>query len=488
MSEIAFNVLSTPFYVPGQYAEFNNAMANTSAVTLPQKLLLVGQKLAAGSAAAGVPVRVTGADHVGALSGRGSMLHQMAKKVFAAGLLVPIFILPLTDKAGATKATQTVTAAGTATAAGTLALYVGDNRYPVSVTSGMTAAQLATAIVAAITANADRYVDASAAGAVVTLTARHGGVDVGKVDAALNRYSDESLPAGITITIAARTEGTGNPDLAAAITAMGDSWYPTICAPYTDAANLALLKNELLDRFGPIRQIDGYAFASAVDSVANLISLAGGNNAPWQSLLDSWDAMTPAYVVAAAVSAQDALESDPARPRQYLGLPQVLSKPDAGRRSIYERQQLLAGGVSTLRVDNDGTVRIERLTTTYRTNAYNVADNSYFDTESLHTLANIRYTWNARMAQRYGRHKLGDDGSIGPNVFTPSMGLAEAIAIYADTWMPQGWVEGGAKFEQFKRDVRSERDASDPNRLNVLLPPDLINQLRVIGAQIQFRQ
>lgn len=31
-----------------------------------------------------------------------------------------------------------------------------------------------------------------------------------------------------------------------------------------------------------------------------------------------------------------------------------------------------------------------------------------------------------------------------------------------------------------------ERDRTDPNRVNALLPPDLINQLRVFAAQIQF--
>jgi phage tail sheath gpL-like len=31
--------------------------------------------------------------------------------------------------------------------------------------------------------------------------------------------------------------------------------------------------------------------------------------------------------------------------------------------------------------------------------------------------------------------------------------------------------------------VRSE---SDPNRVDALLPPDLVNQLRVLAAQIEF--
>ena len=44
-------------------------------------------------------------------------------------------------------------------------------------------------------------------------------------------------------------------------------------------------------------------------------------------------------------------------------------------------------------------------------------------------------------------------------------------------------VEG---IDQFKNDLVVERNAQDVNRLDFLLGPDLINQLRVIGAQIQF--
>lgn len=46
-----------------------------------------------------------------------------------------------------------------------------------------------------------------------------------------------------------------------------------------------------------------------------------------------------------------------------------------------------------------------------------------------------------------------------------------------------GLVEG---FDQFKRDLVVERNVSDPNRLDFLLPPDLINQLIVTAVKFQF--
>jgi phage tail sheath gpL-like len=41
-------------------------------------------------------------------------------------------------------------------------------------------------------------------------------------------------------------------------------------------------------------------------------------------------------------------------------------------------------------------------------------------------------------------------------------------------------------FDQFKRDL-VQRNGSDPNRLDLLIPPDLINGLVVVAAQVQFR-
>ena len=32
-----------------------------------------------------------------------------------------------------------------------------------------------------------------------------------------------------------------------------------------------------------------------------------------------------------------------------------------------------------------------------------------------------------------------------------------------------------------------ERDPNDPNRINVLLPPDLVNQLRIFAMLVEFR-
>ena len=50
--------------------------------------------------------------------------------------------------------------------------------------------------------------------------------------------------------------------------------------------------------------------------------------------------------------------------------------------------------------------------------------------------------------------------------------------------MSNGLVEN---LTEFKRHLLVERDPNDPNRINVLYPPDLINQLRIFAVLAQFR-
>jgi phage tail sheath gpL-like len=56
------------------------------------------------------------------------------------------------------------------------------------------------------------------------------------------------------------------------------------------------------------------------------------------------------------------------------------------------------------------------------------------------------------------------------------------IALFKD-WEELGLVQD---IEQFKRDLIVEISDVDPNRVNVLIPAHVINQLRVIAGQIQF--
>jgi len=102
------------------------------------------------------------------------------------------------------------------------------------------------------------------------------------------------------------------------------------------------------------------------------------------------------------------------------------------------------------------------------------------------TLLYLRFSWRVRIGNRYPRHKLANDGTqfgAGVAVITPQLGKGEALLWFREMEL-LGLVEG---FDQFKRDVVCERNATDPNRLDFLLPPDLINSLIGTAASLQFR-
>ncbi len=42
-------------------------------------------------------------------------------------------------------------------------------------------------------------------------------------------------------------------------------------------------------------------------------------------------------------------------------------------------------------------------------------------------------------------------------------------------------------FDQFKNDLIVVRSDADPNRVNAVIPPDVVNQFRVFAAAVQFR-
>ena len=113
------------------------------------------------------------------------------------------------------------------------------------------------------------------------------------------------------------------------------------------------------------------------------------------------------------------------------------------------------------------------------------ADTAWLDLTTLLTLEYIRWNLRNTFQTKYPRHKLADDDArfgAGQAVITPKIAKAECVALFG-TWEEKGLVEG---IDRFKADLVVERNASDPNRLDFLLTPDLINQFIVGAAKIAF--
>lgn len=488
---ISFNQIPIDIRVPGQYVEIDNSQAVRGLPGMPSRILVLGLMDANAEAPAGVPFDATSADLVATRCGRGSMVHRMVKVLRAANRTTRLTVIPLAEDPAAAAATGSLTFSGEATAAGTIALMVGGQRVRVGVTAGDTAGDIATAAAAALNAVAELPVSAAVNGTIasqVDLTARWKCEAGNSVDLRHSYYAGETLPTGVGLTITPMSGGTANPDLTAAIAAMGDTWFTDIAMPFTDTASLNALGAETLRRWGPTVMQDAMAYAFADGTHATLTTLGNSQNSQLLSIAGLKGCPAPAWEVAAVITGVAAyyLHIDPARPLQTLPLTGVLPPAEEARFTMEERNLLLHDGISTLTVDDGGAVLIERLITTYETNAYGIDDISYLDVNTLKTLAYLRYSVRARISMRFPRHKLASDGTgvgAGQAVVTPKVIRAELIALFRD-WETAGLVEN---IDQFKEDLIVERDTNDPNRLNALIPPDLINQFRVFAGQVQFR-
>lgn len=476
--------------VPFVFVEFDASNAVSGPRIKPYTLLVVGQRIAAGTIAELVPQLVTSADDAAIFFGKGSQLHGMAESLFQNNRTTPAYFVAQDDDGTGVAGQKTITVTGTASASGTVYLYVAGRRIRVAVPTGSANNAIAAAIDAALVAVVDTLPYTSAVATnVVTLTAKNAGEESESLDVRINYAEGELLPAGVTsIAIASSVTGANNPDVADIWAVLGETQYDVIACAYSDATNYTELDRELADRWGPLRQNEGVAIIARSDTHANLITYGSTKNSKHISTTGITASPSPRYEWAAATAGQVALhgQQDPARPFQTLPLTGILAPSPTDRFTFQELDLLLNGGIATFFVSASGSVTIGRQITGYLTNAIGAVDTAFLDIQTPLTLGFLRWDFVNRIQLKYSRHKLADDGTrfaAGQKVITPALGKAEAVAIFRD-WESQGLVEG---FDQFKADVIVERNPTDPNRLDYYLPTDLLNQLRVTGAQIGFK-
>jgi phage tail sheath gpL-like len=492
---VSFNNVPSNLRLPLFSAEVNNSQANSGSQT--QRTLIVGQITSAGNAVAGVPVICAGVTDAKAKGGPGSLLHLLTQTYMASDSFAEVWLLPLADAVSSLAAKGSLLVSSAPTADGVISLYLGGNLVSVVVSSTDTPTTVAADIVAQVNANLALPVTAAVDGTVpakVNLTAKNAGLCGNDIDIRLNyrgTVDGEALPPGLGLTIVAMAGGATNPVLDMALSALGDEAFDFIVSPYTDTASLDSLKSLLNDttgRWSWTNQVYGHVFAAKCGTYATLTTFGNARNNQHESVLGVYDSPSPSWLWAAdyAGAAAVALRADPGRPLQTLTLSTVLPPPHASRFTAPERNTLLWDGISTFTVGMDGTVAVENIITTYQLNSYGEADDSYLQVETLFLLMYVLRAQKSVITSRFPRMKLGVDGgryAAGSNVVTPSDIRGELIADYQEQ-ETDGFVQNSALFAQA---LIVEQDSTNPNRVNVLWPAELIDQLRVLALLAQFR-
>jgi phage tail sheath gpL-like len=483
---IPFAEVPNGIRVPFAYVEFNSSNAQQGPSGLNYTALIIAQKNTAAAGAVNTITPINNVQDAINLWGAGSQIAQMVEAFKFSNSFTELKCIALADGAGA-KATATITLTGTASANGLISMLVGGRAVSQAVTSGQTNTAIATALAATINASANLNVTAAAVSGVVTLTAKNSGIEGNYNKIYSNFYAGEATPAGITVAVSAFTGGVGSADIAAAITAMGDQWFQVIAHPYTDTANLDKIDAEANSRWSALRQIGGVWYTGSNVSHALLSTLGNGRNGKFTVIGHNYGSpTTPAEYAAerAGVVAFNAA-NDAARPFQTLPLAFTKAPRPQDRFTVGEKNILLYSGIATIAVDGGGVVRIEGDISTYKTNASSAPDTAYLYTNTTFILMYLQYDFRAYFGRKYPRHKLaGDNANFGAGqpVMTPKLGKAEALNLF------RGWEELALveDYKQFANAIIVERNISDPNRLDFYLAPNLVNGLRVIGAQIAF--
>ncbi len=490
---IPFHQIPANIRVPLFYAEVDNSQANTAQTT--QRALILAQITGEGSAPPGVPAISQGSGDAINAGGQGSMLALMLAAYRTADAFGEVWYLPLTDATGATAATGELAITAPPTAAGTFYLYIAGVRIAQPVQPTQAATDIASALVATIRGHALACpVTASASGGNVTFTARNAGPCGNDIDLRVNYLGTpggEVTPQGMTYTITPMTGGAVAPDLATALDGVGDMAFDFIVCPYTDPTSLDAVQTFLDDtngRWSWQQMLYGHAFTAARGTLGELVAIGTARNDQHTSMMGFNDSPTPAWIWAASLAGASAvsLRADPATPLQTLPLPGVLAPPVQSRFALSDRNALLYDGIATFTVGDDGTVAIENLITTYQENAYGQPDDSYLEVETLFTLAALLRHLASVVTSKYGRVKLADDGThfaSGSNVVTPNIFRADLIAAYQQD-EASGLVQDSDVFAQA---LVVERNATNPNRVDVLWPGVLIDQLRIFALLAQFR-
>ena len=391
---ISFNTIPSNTLVPLFYAEMDNQAANTAQDSGAS--LLIGHANNGAEIVANSLVLMSSADYARQICGAGSQLARMVEAYRQTDPFGELYVIAVPESTGAA-ATVTLTVTGAATETGTVNVYVGRTRVQAPVTNGDNVTMIASSIQDAINAVPTLPFTASSSAGVVTLTARHKGLCGNEIPVSLNYYGfggGEVLPAGVQIAVATGTAGTGAPVLTGAVAAMADEPFDYIGLPFNDTASVNTLVTEMNDtsgRWSYARQLYGHVYTAKAGTLSELVTAGDQFNQQHITLAGyEKETQTPADELAASRTARAAvfIRNDPARPTQTGELVGMLPAPKGKRFTMTEQQTLLSHGVATAYVES-GVLRIQRDVTTYRKNAYGVADNSYLDSETLHTSAYV---------------------------------------------------------------------------------------------------
>ncbi len=476
------------------FVEQQNVRRTLGSYIIPERLLIVGQYNTGLTPVVDTPALCLSEADAWSRYGRGSMLALMYKRARANSPSAEIYMLPLADAGAGVAAQGAILVASAVTVAGTKAIFIGGKKVTVAAAVG-TADNLATAINAAINADLDLPVTSAVVAATCTLTARHKGTYGNgiKIEVDLDAGDDLLEPTGGSLTITqvgTTVAGATDPaNIAAALAALGDTWYTVIAYPWNDASNVTLMETAGVARVAPAVKRPFAGIVGYTDTLANYTTWLGSRNSPWTTSIPVESASSPAYEVAAAAAGAiiGSAMADPARPCKTLTLVGIRGGVLANWTGA-QRDAIVALGGSWTKREVDGTVHLGDCITTYVTNAGGGEDavtSWRYLTTILKLQAKIYSLDQLCNGEPFTRAIIVSDTQITSKRYaiSPKTAKAYAIKLVDDLWIPQGWSKDR---DTIVAGIVAQVNAGNPQRMDLLVPDVMSAELAIIAVKYEW--
>jgi phage tail sheath gpL-like len=477
--------------IPTIAMDFDSSRANAGSSKMPIRVLVLGQRVAAGTVAALEKYRANSAAEVALKSGNGSMLANTARTYFRNARNVDTTFIGIADEQGATKSTHSITIAGTATEDGELPIYCDGIRVAVPVSVGDTGGDIVSAAVDLANEKSDLIPGVASVVTTTTFreTSNNAGVAAGDMDLRVCANEGEQVPAGIMVSAETSVAGTVDPDVQDVIDVIGDDWYNVIINPYSDATNTAAWESFMRSYIAIDAQKGGIVYQFKRDTHANMISFGvnSSRNCPYVATYPAYKRLQSIYRLAAAVggAAAVSLQDDVAVPLHRINLEDVTVLNSADRWTPTERNQLAMSGIATLSDYNS--VQTEATVTMYLRNSAGAQDTAYQQQNTVYQLLYARYAFVNGLLSKYPRAKLcrnDENVEAGQQIMTIDIATSEAV-LWFKLMQKEGVFEGGQEvLDQFIADLVVRRVGA--NRIEWIVSPDLMNQFIVGSATLAF--
>jgi phage tail sheath gpL-like len=432
-----------------------------------------------------VPVQILSPEDAGDKFGFGFMAHRLAEAAFLGSEGVETWVQPQSEAGGAVAATGDADFAGASgVLAGTLYMYIAGIQVPVILADADTADNIATKVVAAITANVNLPVTAVVNGVTtsqVDITAKSKGPWGNDITIRFNIQPGDIFPTGVTsVSVTDMASGAGIPTMADALDGLGtgddanEANFTDMVHGYgTDSTTLGAIStyvgagNDFTGLYSktvarPFRALTGDITAGAA-GLSALIAIGDARKTDRsQGIIAVPDSANHSGEIAAQTIGHMARVNNDVVAQSYKGI--ILIGVDPGDKgtdrwtSAYDsRDSAVKAGISPTKVEN-GAVILQNVITFYHPDSVPVTSNGYREMVNIAKVQNILYSQRLLFSgEKYQGFSIVNDVAAVTNI-TDRVKAIDIETVKDDlvqlyyAWASRAWIADAA----FSIDALSE--------------------------------